>query len=145
MRKLRLVYWGFLTISLFLFMALVSSALEVISPLNPEVFVLVLMLSILSGEIYARLLIKSYRYGIDDDSVNFEGGVLIKTRRKISFHKVTDVTTTQDTFDQALGLSTLHVKTGGSDPLEITFYGLKDPSEPENIIKGKLTGAKPQE
>ncbi len=139
-RKLRFVYWGFLAICMFIFVSIVVSTLGIgFSALRADVFILVVLLSILFGEIYSRLLMESYKYEITDDYVSFQGGVLVKSRRKIPFQKIVDITVTQDIFEQALGLSSLHIHTSGSSGSpEITFYGLKNSVEPEGIIKEKI-------
>jgi uncharacterized membrane protein YdbT with pleckstrin-like domain len=90
--------------------------------------------------LYIIFLRRTYEYYITSNRVIFKGGILMKTLRSVPFHKVTDIETSQHVLEQVLAISKLNIFTAGTGSLraEIIFSGLKNPGEPEQVLKNIL-------
>ena len=91
--------------------------------------------------IYVASLRKSYQYAITADGVEITGGVIAKRTRNIPFSKITEVKISQNILEKLVGIYELHVYTTDSQPYpfikprpEISFFALKDPDTPKNLI-----------
>ena len=96
---------------------------------------------------YIAALRRTYRYVITDHRVLFIGGLLVRRRRSVPYHKITDVEVSRSPLDQILGISTLKMYTAGSssvrawpskDQAEVTFPGLVDEQQAERILNTTL-------
>lgn len=79
--------------------------------------------------LYLMLLWKTYHYKITDRGVYFTGGIIIRRKRYVPLYKITDVETSQNIFEQILGINKLSFFTAGTAQLkaEIVFEGIRDP------------------
>ena len=95
-------------------------------------FVVTLILHIF----YLHLLVETYKYKINNKKITFEGGILLKVKKVVPFHKITDVGISQDIIERRLGFSNLNIHTAGTGAAipEIKFYGLEDSEKPHKII-----------
>jgi uncharacterized membrane protein YdbT with pleckstrin-like domain len=98
--------------------------------------------------VYIAALRRTYRYDISDQRVLFIGGLLVRRRRSVPYHKITDVEVSRNLLDQILGISTLKMYTAGStsfrawplkDQAEISFPGLVDEQHAEGILNTTLS------
>ena len=94
----------------------------------------ILILSIIA--IYQTPLLKTHKYYITNQKVCAEAGLLFKRKRSIPFCKITDITISQNIFEQMFKLVNLRIHTAGmgGPQAEISFVGLEDASIPEKII-----------
>ncbi len=104
------------------------------------------LVALVVATVYCSSLRKTYVYYVTDQRCVFHGGILRRVERSVPYHKITDVETSQNLFEKALGVSTLNIFTPGtgSKSAEVSFVGLKDPETPAHTIaemvdKCKLT------
>jgi uncharacterized membrane protein YdbT with pleckstrin-like domain len=105
---------------------------------------------------YCRCLRRTYMYYITNQRCVFRGGILRRIERSVPYHKVTDVETSQNIVERALGISTLNIFTPGTGSMtatpfggqraEISFVGLTDSETPaatinEILRRFRATGA----
>ena len=84
--------------------------------------------------LYKWLVRKSYSYGISNEHVKFQGGILTNVITNIPYNKITDVAIYQTLFQRILGIYDLAIQTAGSFDAEVIFYGIKKPDLPKNLI-----------
>lgn len=98
------------------------------------------IIGIVLAFLYTVFLRKTYEYYITSNRIVFKGGILMKTLRSVPFHKVTDIETSQHVLEQMLAISKLNIFTAGTGSIraEIIFSGLKNPAEPEQVLKNIL-------
>lgn len=96
---------------------------------------------------YTTFLVKTYNYYITNQRIIFEAGILIKKKKNIPYHKVTDTAVSQNIIEQMVGISRLDIYTAGTGTKksEISFVGLEDAEGPQQLInkilrKFKSTG-----
>jgi uncharacterized membrane protein YdbT with pleckstrin-like domain len=104
--------------------------------------------ALVASAVYCTRLRGTYRYFATNQRVIFVGGVLLRRRRSVHYHKVTDVELSQNVLEQLLGIGTLKLFTAGSsgfnpwggwkDRAEVSFPGLDDPATPERIVNQAL-------
>lgn len=103
----------------------------------------------LVGVAYLAGLRRTYRYLVTNQRCVLAGGLLIRRRRSVHYHKVTDVEVSQNPIERLLGLGSLKLYTAGTSSFtaypwgpweraEITFEGLQDPAQPEQIVNQTL-------
>lgn len=74
----------------------------------------------------------------------FENGVareykLLSTSRKfIEYDKIQDLEVSQSFFENILGIGSVDFDTAGSDAIEMTFHGVKNPYDLEKTIREKM-------
>lgn len=74
-----------------------------------------------------------------------KGGVergynLLSTSRKfIEYEKIQNIEVEQSFIENIFGIGTLKFDTSGTDEIELSFYGVKDPYSIEKIIREKMT------
>jgi uncharacterized membrane protein YdbT with pleckstrin-like domain len=96
--------------------------------------------------VYYAKLKGTFQYCITNQRCIFEGGIIIRRKRSVPYHKITDVEINQNIIERGLGISSLKVFTPGTgsagmpgfEKAEIAFYGLKDAEMPANIIQNIL-------
>ena len=99
---------------------------------------------------YSVFTRRTYRYYITDQRCVFTGGILIRIKHSIPYHKITDIEVSQNIIERAVGLSSVNIYTPSSSGAqtkspEIRFSGLKDSETPASLIlsaikKVKATG-----
>lgn len=97
---------------------------------------------------YCVYLRRTYVYYVTNQRCVFRGGILRRIERSVHYHKVTDVETSQNIVERALGISTLNIFTPGTGSMvatpfggqraEISFVGLKDSETPAATINEVL-------
>ncbi len=106
-------------------------------------------LCFLGGLAYCWALRRTYRYAVTNQRVVFMGGLLVRRRRSVHYHKVTDVEVSQNILELLLGIRTLKLYTAGTsstfavpwgwgERAEITYPGLEDAQTPEQIVNNTL-------
>ena len=90
----------------------------------------------------------TFRYVVTNQRVVFNGGVLVRKRRSVHYHKVTDMEVSQNLLEQLLDIRTLKIFTAGTSSFagwpwggeraEITYPGLREVQVPEQIINNTL-------
>lgn len=110
---------------------------------------LVIPLSVFGMFVYLIGLRKTYRYFTTNQRLIFVGGLLMKKRRSVHYHKVTDVEVSQNFIEQLLGLRSLKIFTAGTSSMgpwgeraEIEFQGLKEADTAEQLINQTLKSYK---
>lgn len=90
--------------------------------------------------LYHVALRRTYKYHITTERVIFEGGILLRRIKNVPYHKITDVSISQNIFERALGLSKVNIHTAGTgmQKAEIQFVGLTDSEKPQSIIMKEL-------
>lgn len=100
-----------------------------------------------AGFVYAALLRRTYRYFVTNQRVVFTGGLLLRRRRSVHYHKITDIEASQHIVEQLLGIRTLKAYTAGTsgftgwpwrERAEITFPGLAESDTAERLINDAL-------
>lgn len=107
---------------------------------------LVVPLCALGAFVYVGALRQTYRYFVTNQRLVFIGGLLVKKRRSVHYHKVTDVEVSQNFLEQLFGVRSLKIFTAGGSSFsgwgferaEITFPGLRETSEAEQIVNSTL-------
>lgn len=95
---------------------------------------------------YYKALKETFRYYITNQRCIFEGGIIVRRRRNVPYHKITDVEINQNIIERILGIYSLKVFTPGTgsvgmsgfEKAEIVFYGLNDAETPARIIQDIL-------
>lgn len=111
-----------------------------------QVLKIVIPLCVLGAFVYIANLLKTYRYFVTNQRIVFIGGLLMKKRRSVHYHKVTDVEVSQNLFEQLLGIRSLKIFTAGTsssmgpwgERAEIEFQGLKEADTAERLINTTL-------
>lgn len=110
---------------------------------------LIVFLSIAGVIPYLIGLRQTYQYFVTNQRVIFVGGLLMKKRRSVHYHKVTDVEVAQNFIEQLLDIRTLKLFTAGTSAMgpwgeraEIEFQGLKEADRVEQLINGILKSYK---
>lgn len=100
------------------------------------VFIVLLIIVFL----YHVALRKTYKYHITNDRIIFEGGIILRKIKSVPYHKVTDVSISQNIIERALGISKTNVHTAGTGMQrpEIQFVGLAHPENPQSVIVKRL-------
>ncbi len=92
---------------------------------------------------YAAGLLRTYRYYVTDQRCVFCGGILLRVRRSVPYHKVTDLEERQNIVERIFGIWQLGVYTpgtssyareGGAARPEVVFRGLRDPDDATDTI-----------
>jgi len=138
------IFWG---VSLLGSLYLESKGQEVTVPpfyLMTPYLLTVLPAALALSLVYNSALKKTFKYTITNQRCVFEGGIIVKTTRAIPFHKITDISITQNIIENALGISRLNIHTAstGQNKPEISFLGLKDPQAPQEVIHENLNRAR---
>ena len=115
-----------------------------------QALMLIVPLSALAASVYCAILRGTYRYLITNQRLVFIGGLLMRRRRSVHYHKVTDVQVSQNFLEQILGIRSLEIFTPGTSSMvgwgkeraEITFSGLKETGIPEQIVNNTLKSYK---
>lgn len=104
--------------------------------------VLILVVPLLIIAIYFKALVKTYRYWVDEEGVNFQGGIFYRRKKFVPYYKITNVDVAQTFVDIIFGIYRVNIQTAGIGLRrpEISFLGLgKDEAEEvEGIIKERL-------
>ncbi|MCD6549214.1 PH domain-containing protein [Candidatus Micrarchaeota archaeon] len=104
--------------------------------------VLILVVPLLIITIYFKALFKTYRYWVDEEGVNFQGGIFYRRKKFVPYYKITNVDVAQTFVDIIFGIYRVNIQTAGIGLRrpEISFLGLgKDEAEEvEGIIKERL-------
>jgi len=121
--------------------------------MKKPVFILVPSLLIFSAPVvlacalfYYRHLLETFHYIVTNQRCVFEGGIFVRRRRSVPFHKITDVEVNQNIIEQGLGIWSLKIFTPGTgsvgvpgfEKAEIVFCGLLDADKPASIIQDTL-------
>jgi membrane protein YdbS with pleckstrin-like domain len=149
---------GFITIWAFGFfgaMFLAMTDREVgASPFSSAVLpvVVVIAAALILGSVYNALLCRTYCYYITSQRVVFEGGLLLRVKRAVPYHKITDVEVSQNVWEQLLRIATLSVMTAGTvtgynlpfgrNAAKIDFVGLADGDTPAALIQEQIKRCK---
>jgi len=90
--------------------------------------------------VYSYFLVKRYKYTITNQAVISEGGIFVKFKRRVPYHKITDTTIRQNILEQCLGISTLALQTAGAGykKAEIRLIGQVDPETPDDLIQKQI-------
>lgn len=95
--------------------------------------------------IYAACLLRTYRYYVTNRRCAFSGGILLRVRHSIPYHKITDLEQRQNILQRLFGIWSLRIYTPGTSSgkeganPELLFQGLSDPDEPTDAITDFLT------
>lgn len=94
--------------------------------------------------LYHVALRSTYKYYITDERVILEGGILLRKIKSVPYHKITDVSISQNILERVLGISKANVHTAGTGMQrpEIQFVGLINPERPQSIIVKELRAFK---
>lgn len=97
---------------------------------------------------YIWFLRRTYSYSVTTQRIVFVGGLALRKRRSVHYHKVTDVEVSQNFLEQLLKISTLKIFTAGASGIpwwpgwgeraEITCPGIEDARIPEQVINNAL-------
>jgi len=88
--------------------------------------------------IYLIFLRRTFRYAITEKGVYFMGGLLVKKQKSVPFHKITNVTISQNIIEQIFNLHKIGFQTAGAGGVavpEIRFEGIIDAQTPKNIVE----------
>ena len=101
-------------------------------------FIVILILVFL----YHVALRKTYKYYITSERIIFEGGIILKRIKSVPYHKVTDVSISQNIIERVVGISKANVHTAGTGMHrpEIQFVGLTEPEKSQSIVVNRLRG-----
>lgn len=97
--------------------------------------------------VYCIALRETYNYYVTNERCIFEGGIIVKKKRSIPYHKITDAEIYQNIIERILNIYRLNLFTPGTASMwgawggqraEIVFAGLKDAQKPEEIITNIL-------
>lgn len=97
--------------------------------------------------LYYRILKETYHYYVTNQRCIYKGGIIVRRKRDVPFHKINDTEINQNLFERMLGIYSLKIFTpdvgsvglSGSEKVEITFFGLKDAETPAKIIQDILS------
>lgn len=95
---------------------------------------------------YYRALKNTFHYYITNLRCIFKGGIFVRRRRSVPYHKITDVEINQNIIEHYLCLYSLKIFTPGTgsvgatgfEKAEIVFYGLNDAEVPARIVQDIL-------
>ncbi len=89
---------------------------------------------------YRIILRKTYKYYITTKNVIFEGGFFFKRIKIVPYHKITNVSVSQNIFERMIGLSRINIQTAGTGMRkpELQFVGLSNPEKPLSIIMERI-------
>ena len=89
---------------------------------------------------YHHYLRKTYVYYITNHRCVFQGGIIKRIRRSVSYDKITDVEISQNILERFLGIGRINVHTAsmGTQKSEISFVGLKDAEAPLTDINSNM-------
>lgn len=103
--------------------------------------------------LYYRILKETFHYYVTNYRCIYKGGIIVRRKKDVPFHKITDIEINQNIFERIIGIYSLKIFTQGAGSgglpgikkAEITFFGLKDAERPRKIIqdilsKHKVTG-----
>lgn len=93
--------------------------------------------------IYLYFLQKTYYYKITDKGAYFSGGIIIRKQKFVPSYKITNIVTSQNIIERALGINKIGIQTagmGGYARPEIVFEGLVNSEEPADILR-KMVGS----
>ena len=107
-------------------------------------FVLVGVVYFICALIYIFYLVRTYHYYITNQRIIFEGGIIIRKKRNIPFHKITDLTVSQNILERMLNISSLDLYTASTRQkrAEVSFVGLEDAELPQRLINKELKSLK---
>ncbi len=91
--------------------------------------------------VYLYFLQKTYHYKITDKGAYFSGGIIIRKQKFVPSYKITNIVTSQNIIERALGINKIGIQTagmGGYARPEIVFEGLVNPTEPADILRDLL-------
>ncbi len=113
-----------------------AGQLGIIHIIIVSVFVLIMGATI----VYSYFLVKKYKYTITNQAIISEGGIFLKFKRRVPYHKITDTTIRQNILEQCLGISTLALQTAGAGyrKAEIILIGQVDPETPDDLIQKQI-------
>jgi uncharacterized membrane protein YdbT with pleckstrin-like domain len=85
---------------------------------------------------YQIALLRTYAFIITNERVIIAGGILLRKMKSVPYHKITDISITQNIIERLLVISSLNVHTAGTvtDKPEIRFFGLDSPENPQSIL-----------
>ncbi|HYD03184.1 MAG TPA: PH domain-containing protein [Alphaproteobacteria bacterium] len=107
-------------------------------------FKILLPIFAILASVYNLFLIKTYNYYITNHRIIFEGGIIVRKKKNISFDKITDTSANQNIVEKFLGISSLEIFTAGtgSHIAEASFIGIEDAEKPQNIINRHLKSSR---
>ena len=107
-------------------------------------FILFFIILLVVAFAYQIALLRSYTFHITNERVILFGGILLRKIKNVPYHKITDVSITQNIIERMLGISTLNVHTAGTGAQrpEIRFFGIRDPEKPQSIVVNELRAFK---
>jgi uncharacterized membrane protein YdbT with pleckstrin-like domain len=114
--------------------------------LVPSVLIFVVPVVLVCALFYYHHLLRTFHYTVTSQRCVFEGGIFVRRRRSVPFHKITDVEVNQNIIEQGLGIWSLKIFTPGTgsvgvpgfEKAEIVFCGLLDADKPASIIQDTL-------
>lgn len=98
--------------------------------------------------VYAACLRRSYHYYVTDRRCAFSGGILLRIRHSVPYHKITDLEQRQNILERLFGVWRLGIYTPGTSSWagqgvgprpELAFPGLPDPDETTEAIAEVLS------
>lgn len=89
--------------------------------------------------LYWYLQTKSVRLRISGDDIELERGLLRKSRTDLDLRKIRSVHVDQGLLQRIFGVGTMEVYTTGDEP-EFKLYGMSNPNDVRNYIKGRSRG-----
>mgnify|MGYP006287162139 CR=1 FL=1 len=97
---------------------------------------------------YASHLLRTYQYYVTDSRCAFSGGILLRIRHSVPFHKITDVEQRQNIVQRLFGIWQVGIYTPGTSSAgagssgiprpELVFQGLTDPDLAADVIAEAL-------
>jgi uncharacterized membrane protein YdbT with pleckstrin-like domain len=109
------------------------------------------LLVLAASGFYAACLRRTYRYYVTDKRCAFSGGILLRIRHSVPYHKVTDIEQRQGIVQRLFGIWQVGIYTPGTSSStargtagrpEIAFQGLTDPDEATEAIAEVLSRLK---
>ena len=92
------------------------------------------LLVVILGEVARR----AETFYILDTGVAREYRLFSTSREFTEYEKIQNTKVDQSFIDNIFGIGDVHIDTAGSDEIEVSFHGIKNPYEIEKIIRGKM-------
>jgi putative membrane protein len=107
-----------------------------------DYFLLLIIFIIFLGIAFAYeiALLRTYAFIITNERIIIAGGILLRKMKSVPYHKITDISITQNLIERLLGISSLNVHTAGTgtNRPEIRFFSLHNPERPQSILVKEL-------
>ncbi|MDD5019609.1 MAG: PH domain-containing protein [Candidatus Omnitrophica bacterium] len=112
----------------------------------PSILIFVVPVVLACALFYYRHLLETFHYTVTNQRCVFQGGIFVRRRRNVPFHKITDVEINQNIIEHMLGICSLKIFTPGTgsagvpgfEKAEIVFCGLLDAEKPASVIQDTL-------